>query len=329
MKKLVLDFPIQLQEAIIIGKNHRFIAQPKEFSNVVVTGLGGSGIGGSIVQNYVYDKLKIPFIVNKDYSLPAFVGRNSLVIVCSYSGNTEETLMAMKQAISKRATIICITSGGAIADLANKRKFDCILVPAGMPPRSCLGYSLVQILYVLAHFGLISSSFEGELKRSIKSLKENSNDIQKKAQAIAKKMLGKLPIIYSAANCEGVAVRFRQQLNENSKLLAWHHVVPEMNHNELVGWRDDATDKAVIILRNKDDYERVQLRMEINKKIIKKHNPTIIEIYSEGKSYWEEVFYLVHLTDWVSVILADMRELDATEVKVIDFLKKSLAKVEI
>ena len=327
MKKLVLDFPIQLHEAIIIGKNHRFSASLKEFNNVVVTGLGGSGIGGSIVQNYVFDKLKIPFTVNKDYQLPAFVTRKSLVIVCSYSGNTEETLMAMRQAIKKRATIVCITSGGEVAELANSKRLDCILVPAGMPPRSCLGYSLVQLLYVLAYFGLTGYQFEKEIKRAIKTMKDNEAETQKKAMGIARKILGKLPIIYSAGNYEGVAVRFRQQLNENSKMLAWHGVIPEMNHNELVGWRDDAQDKAVIILRNKDDYERVQLRVEIIKKIIRKHTGTIIEIYSEGKSYWEEAFYLIHLTDWVSVMLADLRELDATEVKVIDFLKKSLAKV--
>jgi len=328
MKKLVLDFPIQLQEALIIGKNHRYIAQDREFSNVVVTGLGGSGIGGSIVQNYVFDKLRIPFIVNKDYTLPAFVNKQSLVIVCSYSGNTEETLMAMKQAISKRATIVCITSGGAVADLANKKNYDCILVPAGMPPRSCLGYSLVQIIYVLAAFGLISHSFEGEIKKAIKTMKEDEHATQKKALVIAKKMFGKLPVIYSAGHLEGVAVRFKQQINENSKLLGWHDVIPEMNHNELVGWRDDAQNLAVIILKSDSDFSRVQMRMEINKKVIKKHTSTIIEIKAEGKSYWEEAFYLIHLTDWVSVFLADMRSVDATEVKVIDFLKKSLAKVE-
>jgi glucose/mannose-6-phosphate isomerase len=328
MKKLVLDFPIQLQEALIIGKNHRFTTIPKEIANVVVTGLGGSGIGGSIVQNYVYDKLKIPFLVNKDYSLPSFVNRRSLVIVCSYSGNTEETLMAMKQAISKRATIVCITSGGAVADLARARKMDFILVPAGMPPRSCLGYSLVQVLYVLANFGLIGNQFVREIGKAIKQMKEEEAETQKKAIGIAKKLLGKLPIIYSSALFEGVAVRFRQQLNENSKMLAWHAVIPEMNHNELVGWRDDAQDKAVVMLRSDNDYSRVQVRMEINKKIIRKHTPTIIEIHATGKSYWEQAFYLIHLTDWVSVALADMRELDATEVKVIDFLKKSLARVE-
>ncbi len=328
MKKLVLDFPIQLQEALIIGKNHRFLTSAKEFNNVVVTGLGGSGIGGSIVQNYVFDKMKIPFLVNKDYTLPAFVNRKSLVIVCSYSGNTEETLMAMKQAISKRATVLCITSGGTVAEIANTKKLDCILVPAGMPPRSCLGYSLVQILFVLANFGLIHNQFEAEIKRAIKAMREGEQETQKKALAIAKKIFGKLPIIYSSGHLEGVAIRFRQQLNENSKMLAWHAVIPEMNHNELVGWRDDAQDKAVIILKSKDDFSRTQVRMEINKKIIKKHTSTIIEIVAEGKGYWEQAFNLIHLTDWVSVFLSDLRGLDATEVKVIDFLKKSLAKVE-
>ncbi len=327
MKKLVLDFPIQLHEALIIGKNYRFITQSKEFNNVVVTGLGGSGIGGSIVQNYVSDKLKIPFLVNKDYALPAFVGRKSLVIVCSYSGNTEETLMAMAQAIKKRATIVCITSGGKVAELANKKHFDCILVPAGMPPRSCLGYSLVQILYVLYNTGLIGNHFIKDITRTIKQMKEHENDTYNNALAIAKKIHGKLPVIYSAGNFEGTAIRFRQQLNENSKLLAWNAVIPEMNHNELVGWRDEAKDKAVILFRSINDFDRVQTRMEINKKIIKKYTNTIIEIWAEGKSYLEEVFYLIHLTDWVSLHLADLRNLDATEVKVIDFLKNSLAKV--
>jgi len=280
MKKLVLDFPIQLQEALIIGKNHRFIAPVADFSNVVVTGLGGSGIGGSIVQNYVFDKLKIPFIVNKDYFLPAFVNKKSLVIVCSYSGNTEETIMAMQQAKKNKATIICITSGGKVAEFAGAKHLDCILVPAGMPPRACLGYSLVQILYVLSYFGLIGNHFEKEIKASVKQLKTNEADIEKKAMALAKKINGKLPIIYSAASFEGVAIRFRQQLNENSKLLGWQGAVPEMNHNELVGWRDDANDKVVILLRNSDDYERIQTRMEINKKVFKKHTSNIVEIFS-------------------------------------------------
>lgn len=326
MKELIANFPVQLQEAQIIGQNHKFISERKNFSNVILTGLGGSGIGGSIVQNFVFDKLKIPFIVNKDYFLPAFVGKDSLVIVSSYSGNTEETIAAMQQALKAKATVVCITSGGKVAEIAKKKNLDCLLLPAGMPPRSCIGYSMTQVLYILQYFGLINYNFEKDYKAAIKKMKDDSKEFHKKAKALAKKLNGKLPVIYSGPEFEGVAVRFRQQINENSKMLCWHHVIPEMNHNELVGWKDKDPNKVVVILRNEDDYERVQMRMDINKQVIKKYTPNIIEIYSEGKGYFEKVFYFIHLTDWVSVYLADMHGQDATEVKVIDFLKNSLAK---
>jgi len=327
MKQLITDFPAQLHEALIIGQSYRFQSSGKDFSNVILTGLGGSGIGGSIVQNYVFDKMKVPFSVNKDYFLPAYVNKKSLVIVSSYSGNTEETIAAMQQAIKAKATIVCITSGGKIAELAKKKHIDCILLPAGMPPRSCIGYSMVQVLFILAHFGFISGDFKRNIKTSIKMLKADLLPIQKKARSIAQKLNGKLPVIYASSEYEGLAIRVRQQINENSKMLAWHGVVPEMNHNELVGWRDKDAKKAVLILRNEDDYDRVQTRMEINKKIIRKYTPNVIEIYSQGKSYWEKIFYFIHLTDWVSVYLADLHNVDATEVKVIDFLKGQLAKV--
>ena len=327
MKELILNFTTQLHEAMIIGKNYRFQAPQKEIQNIVLTGLGGSGIGGSIVQNYGFDKMSVPFVVNKDYFLPAFVNANTLVIVSSYSGNTEETISAMQQAIKAKATIVCITSGGKVADMAKKKKLDCVLLPAGMPPRACIGYSMVQVLYTIAHFGFINYDFEKQIKSAIKLLNTDEKDIQRKAKSIAQKLFGKLPIIYAAGNFEGVAVRVRQQLNENSKMLAWQGVIPEMNHNELVGWRDKDTNKAVVMLRNDDDYDRVQTRMEINKKIIKKYTPNIIEINSKGKGYWDKVFYFIHLTDWVSFFLSDLRNQDAMEVKVIDFLKNELAKV--
>ncbi len=327
MKELVLNFPTQLHEALIIGQNYRFISPVKDFSNVVLTGLGGSGIGGSIVQNYVFDKVSIPFIVNKDYSLPKFVNSRSLVIVSSYSGNTEETISAMQQAIKARATIVCITSGGKIAEIAKKKKLDCILLPAGMPPRSCIGYSMTQVLFTFSHFGLIQDDLSKTIKASIKLLKADEKDIQSKARAIARKLYGKLPVIYSSSAFEGVAARVQQQLNENSKMLCWHNVIPEMNHNELVGWRDKDASKAVVFLKDAEDAERVRIRFQIIKQIIKKYTPNIIEINSKGKSYWEKVFYFIHLTDWVSVMLAELRKQDATEVRVIDFLKKELSKI--
>ena len=326
MKKLVQNFPTQLHEALLIGQSYRFITAKKQYANVVLTGLGGSGIGGSIVQNFVFDKLAVPFVVNKDYFLPAFVGKDSLVIVSSYSGNTEETLQAMQQALKVKATVICITSGGKVAEIAKKKKLDCILLPSGMPPRSCLGYSLTQVLFVLQGQGLLNHNIKKDLEATIKLLRANSKSIQTKATSLAKKLFEKTPVIYSAPEFEGVAVRFRQQINENSKMLAWHHVVPEMNHNELVGWKDKDDSRSVVFLRDDADYERTQLRMEINKKVIKKCTKNVTEVYTVGKSYLEKAFYLVHLTDWASVYLAEMRGQDATEVKVIDMLKGELGK---
>lgn len=328
MKKLVQNFPTQLHEALLIGQSYRFNTPKKKYSNVVLTGLGGSGIGGSIVQNFVFDKMTVPFLVNKDYFLPKFVNKDSLVIVSSYSGNTEETLQAMQQALKVKATVVCITSGGKVSEIAKRKKLDCVLLPAGMPPRACIGYSMTQVLFVLNGLGLIKYDFAKDVKAAIKLLNTQSKSIQTKANALAKKLFGKTPIIYSAPELEGVAVRFRQQINENGKMLCWHHVIPEMNHNELVGWKDKDDSRAVVILRDKNDYERTQMRMEINKKVIKKYTKSVTELYTEGKSYWEKVFYLIHLTDWVSVKLAEMRGQDATEVKVIDFLKGELAKVK-
>jgi glucose/mannose-6-phosphate isomerase len=131
-------------------------------------------------------------------------------------------------------------------------------------------------------------------------------------------------VIYSAANVEAVAIRWRQQLNENSKVLCWHHVIPEMNHNELVGWRSSGK-FAVIILRNDTDYSRIQQRMNIAKNIISQYTPHIIEVYSKGESFLEKSLYLIHLGDWVSYYLAERKKVDPVEVNVIEYLKAELA----
>jgi len=232
----------------------------------------------------------------------------------------------MQQAISKQAQVICITSGGKVKELAEQHHYDVIVIPGGHPPRSCIGFSIVQTLNVLRRFKLLKVKTDADIQASIDLLKENGKDIQKKAKVIAQKLNGKLPVIYSAANYEGLAMRVRQQFNENAKILAWHNAIPEMNHNELVGWRQQDDSKAVLLLRNEDDFSRTQMRMEINKKVIKKYTPNIIEVYSKGASYWEHIFYFIHLTDWVSVFLADLNGNDATEVNVINELKGALSK---
>lgn len=326
MKQLILNFPQQLTEALSIGQSYLFNTPEKNFKNIVLTGLGGSGIGGSIVQNYVADKITVPFLVNKDYHLPAFVSEDTLVIACSYSGNTEETVMALEQALEKKATVVCITSGGSIAEIAKENSLDCILLPGGMPPRACLGYSLVQVLFVLLHFRFINGDFRSEIETAVSLLKSKGGKLEQKGKEVAEKIHNKVPVVYAGQEFEGLAVRVRQQLNENSKVLGWSAPIPEMNHNELVGWAGGSDQFAVILLRSDLDYERVRIRMDINKTIFEKYTNTIVELEAKGDSYWEQLFYLVHLTDWVSWYLSELRGVDATEVKVIDFLKGSLAE---
>ncbi len=326
MDQLIQNFPEQLQRAMSIGRQYKFRTPTRDFQNIILSGLGGSGIGGSIVQNYAADHLKIPFWVNKEYSLPGFAGPDTLVIACSYSGNTEETLAAARQALERGATLLAITSGGALEAFCKKNELDCILIPGGMPPRACLGFSIVQILYTLHYFGVLDNSFEREISSAINLLHARAEQYRQQGRALAEVLLGKTPVIYAPSHLEGMAIRFRQQLNENSKMLCWHAVIPEMNHNELVGWRDNAAGKALVILRTHSDPERVAYRIDVNKDVYRSCHAGITEVYADGNSYWEQLFSLVHITDWCSVHLAAMRYVDATEVRVIDLLKSKLSE---
>jgi glucose/mannose-6-phosphate isomerase len=326
MKDLIENFSNQLSEAIAIGKASKLTFSELPIKNVIITGLGGSGIGGTIISEIAANQSPVPVVINKDYFLPEFVNEETLVIVSSYSGNTEETLCAMEIAIKRGAKIVCITSGGKVLEVAQDKGIDHIVVPGGMPPRSCLGYSFTQLLFIFNFFGLINDEFKTDLPKAIDLINKDEANMQSDAQKIAKKLVNKIPIIYSVANYEGVAIRLRQQINENAKMLCWHHVIPEMNHNELVGWTEKSDQWAVLILRSNNDYERTQKRIEINKEVIKKYADSITEIYSKGESVIERSIYLIHLGDWISWYLSELRDVDATEVNVINYLKSTLAE---
>ena len=327
MKKLIENFPAQLTEAIRIGESAKLSVSKRKISNVLICGLGGSGIGGTIVSELVALEANAPITVSKGYFIPKFVNQNTLVIISSYSGNTEETLNCLNLALKRKAKIVCITSGGKVAEIAKKKKLNLITIPGGNPPRACLGYSLTQQFFILAYYKIISNKFKTQLKSAIELLEREKQSIIAEAKQIAEKIHGKNPIVYTTTYFEGVAIRFRQQLNENAKILCGHHVIPEMNHNELVGWASGSEKVSVIILRDKDEYDRNNARIEINKEIIKKYTPHITEIWSKGKSQIEKVIYFIHLVDWTSLFLSELRNVDAVEVKVIDMLKGSLAKI--
>ena len=329
MDKLIDKFADQLREAVKIGRAAKIKKSPNPVHQVYIAGLGGSGIGGNFVSEWVRDHCPVPLIVGKGYSIPAHVNSKTLAIVSSYSGNTEETLSSFDRLLKSGAKLVCITSGGQLINLAREHNLDHIQIPDDWPsPRACLGYSLVQQLYVLFYSGLIDNSFEAEILHAADLLDREEEDIRTRARQIAGMLVDKTPVIYIADRMESVAVRWRQQINENSKMLCWHHVIPEMNHNELVGWRDQRSDLAVVMLRNRSDHPRVQMRMEINKEIISEFTNGFIELYSKGTSAILRSMYLVHLGDWVSFYLAELRNKDAVEVKVIDYLKAELARTK-
>lgn len=326
MKDLVASFSQQLKQAVEIGKKAKFHKHDKPIHHVVIAGLGGSGIGGTIVNELIFDKSNAPLTVCKGYFAPAFINENTLFIASSYSGNTEETIQVLEQAIAKKAKVICITSGGKIKEIAEKNNFDYVLIPGGMPPRACLGYSLTQLFYVLKSQGIINFDFETDLLHSIQLLDSQEEKIKSLAQTVTEQLNGKTPVIYATTLNEGISIRFRQQLNENTKILCWHQVIPEMNHNELVGWREKNNNLAVVIFRDDEEYTRNVTRIEVNKEVIKKYTDTIIELPSQGKSAIEKAIYWIHLGDWISCYWADKRGYDANEIDVINNLKATLAK---
>jgi len=327
MKTLVANFSNQLTEAIRIGSNASLTASANKISNVLICGLGGSGIGGSIVSELVVDNATVPVNVTKGYFIPAYVNENTLVIISSYSGNTEETLNCMELALAKKAKVTAICSGGKVLGAAKERGFDCIVVPGGMPPRSCLGFSLTQLFFVLGFHKLISNDYKSELQAAVKLIDSEENNIIAEAKEIAEKLKDKIPVIYATTYNEGIAIRFRQQLNENSKILCWHHIIPEMNHNELVGWTQKNDNLSVLIFLDRDEYPRNLARVEINKDVIKKYTSNITEVYSKGNSPIEKAIYFIHLGDWVSVLLGEMRGADLMEVNVINHLKSKLSEL--
>ena len=327
MKGLIEDFTKHISESIKISESTDLSPFSGKVGNVLICGLGGSGIGGTIIAQVVAQNANCSITINKDYKIPGFVNQDTLVICCSYSGNTEESLEMLEQAEAKGAIIACVTSGGKLEEIAKEKGYNHIIIPGGNPPRAAFGLAFPTLFFMLNHFNVIPNNHVDQFNDAIATINTQEANIVSEAKAITEKLVNKTPIIYADANYEGVAVRFRQQINENSKMLCWHHVIPEMNHNELVGWRTKNEDLAVVIFRNDDDYFRTQKRMEVNKTVFEKYTSTILEIYSKGNSKLEKSLYLVHLGDWISLFLGEKNGVDITEVDVITNLKNELAKI--
>jgi glucose/mannose-6-phosphate isomerase len=335
MFRCVADFPLQVEEALRIGAGASLSVTSDNIRSIVLTGMGGSAIAGDLLRSYLAEEMRIPFLVNRSYGLPGWVDRNTLVIVSSYSGNTEETLASYRDAIDRKAAVLCITTGGEAERLARKHGHSCIKVPPGLQPRAALGYSFFPLLLALSRMGFIKPR-PADISETVAALKKKSQvyaDLkspENNALQMAKRLQGKLPVIYSASDrFDAVNVRWRGQICENSKHLAFGHVLPEMNHNEIVGWKVDREllkKIGVVMLRDVGAHPRVRVREEITKNIIRKKTSTVLESWSEGTSLLARIFSLVYTGDWVSYYLAILNNEDPTPVRVIDYLKGELAK---
>ena len=327
MKEIVAAKIQQIKEAEEIGRGIEFTPAKNSINKILCCGLGGSGIGGAIVSQLLKDELKVPFVCVNDYNVPAFVDANTLIIASSYSGNTEETIAAVEEGIKEGAEICVITSGGKLADMAKSNGWNHVLVPGGEQPRAMLVYSIVQQLFMLNLYGLCSDKHLKGLSSAATLIEQNENAIQEEAKALAGKLHNHTAIIYADSSFGGLATRVKQQINENSKELCWDHVLPEMTHNELVGWAGGKSNFAPLYLASSFDHPRTTHRWRISKEIIGKYTSNINEIHAKGDSKIEQLLYLIHITDWLSVFWAEIKAIDPDEVEVISYLKGEMAKI--
>lgn len=330
MLELIQKFPEQVTEALAIGEKATFKTEyPQGIDNIVICGMGGSGIGGNLFAELLRGSLKVPVTVNRAYQLPAFVGNKTLVVLSSYSGDTEETISVANEAIAKGLKPVCVTSGGKLEKLAAANGLDLIKIPGGNPPRACLGYSTVQLFYIAKHYGLTDGSFVEGFKSAVNLMKEQQADIEAKSKVLAEQLLNKVIIAYADEKYESVALRFKQQVNENGKMHCWFNVFPELNHNELVGWREPAQNIALIVWRTDEEYKRNADRIVFTEDEVKKKLPNLHEVQAMGTNSFDKRFYLIHYGDWLTYHLAILQGYDPIDIEVLIRLKEHMGAIPV
>ncbi len=307
-----------------------------DYRNIVITGLGGSAIGGDIIRTYALQKAAVPVIVNRDYDMPKFVSPDSLVVAVSYSGNTEETLSAYQQARNQGAQIIAVTTGGKLAFMAKQDGYAVVQIPGGLAPRAATGYLFAPLALIFEKLGIVEGA-AAELEETVQVLQSIRAKIHpgvalplNQARLIARDMKDSLPIIWgSSARSETAAMRWKAQINENAKAPAYYNIFPELNHNEIVGFGlppELLAQLVIIILEDPADHPQVKKRIRISQEIIRDKVKKIIAISAEGQSYLARFYSLAYQGDYASFYLALEYGINPSPVEVIDYLKAELAK---
>lgn len=327
---VIEKMPEQLVEGLEIAKD---VKVEGDFKSITISGMGGSALPANILRIYLNDlfyqnpKANNRFAVfqNRFYNLPPEAHHNSLNIISSYSGNTEETISSFEEALKNSLTCVGIASGGKVLEMCKSNNIPCVLMPGGIQPRMANGYNFAAIFRILSNSGMVEDKSK-DFQKSSELLKENLEDFRKKGEEIAKVIKGKTPVIYSSTKFKSLAMIWKIMFNENSKTPAFWNYFPELNHNEMLGFTNPQGNFHFLMLRDQNDHPRNLKRVEVTSNILKDYGmeSTIIDM-PEGDILFR-IFATLQIGCWASYYLALEYSVDPTPVEMVEKLKDLLTK---
>lgn len=315
-----------------------FVWQPPyPIHEVIVAGMGGSGLAAKAYQ--VAGDLQIPFVVVQDYSLPDRAGENTLLICSSYSGNTEEVLSVLDEALDNersnpRPMIVVIASGGELLSRAKELNLPYLELPNGYQPRFTFGYQYRALVELFAQTSLADGEV-AQLEEAADWLKGQMADwtavvpvARNPVKQLAQELMGRSPVVYAGPLLAPAAYKWKISFNENAKNVAWYNILPEFNHNEFLGWTSHPVDKpyVVIDLRSVLEHPRVRKRFEVTDRLLSGQRPAAHVINAQGETLIQQLLWTIAYGDFVSLYLALLNGLNPSPVDLIEKLKGELAK---
>ena len=298
-----------------------------EATGLVVCAIGGSGIGGALAAAALGDRLSRPIIVVRDYELAPWTPADHAVLCMSYSGNTEETLACFEAADALGVRRLVATTGGALAEAARSAEVPVIGIPSGLQPRAAVGYVFAIAAEVAAVAGA-AEPIRTEIDGTAAFLAEQAESLAVRAGELAASLHGSVPLVYGCDLTAPIAYRWKTQINENAKQHAFTHVLPELDHNEIVGWAEGqaAGPFSAVFLVDSDQHPRERQRAELTAELVGPTAHTVHTIEMEGPTRTARMLWGVMLGDLVSLHLAALRGVDPTPIDAIERLKDRLGR---
>jgi len=329
----IKELPKQIQDAWQVTRSAQLPPAYGDVRNITVIGMGGSAIGGDLAAALLADELKVPMSVHRDYGLPAYIGRDSLVIASSYSGNTEETLSAFEEARKRGAKVLALTTGGTLATQARAANYPVVTFSYKARPRATLGYSLGLVLGSLTRLGLIRD-LSADIDAAVADLAKLEERVHEGARTndakkLAIELYGRVIFAYGAGVMGVMARRVKGQWNENAKNWSAYDVMSELNHNAVVGFPNPQIAReaiTVLLLRSDRDNPRHKIRFDVTRELLDRASIQHKTLEFGGTNMLSEVLQMTLFTDYVSFYVALLNGADPSPNTAIDYLKDRLAK---